>query len=160
MAVDYDIAKVAADIDMGRHDDDLGPIFDALRRRMGQNLVDFSWRIDLGDVGAFELEDMTGLALEAAEHAMGKTMHSLNPEHSVREWRGLVAAWLLNDKDWTEDAIEDLVRSYNVDRIVESVSWRVAGPAPKGTSGSSSTRKSFARSKRGRRKARSGSGRT
>ena len=139
MAEDYDLAKVAADIHLGRHDGNLEPIFDALRHRMADQLIGLVWWIDLGEVGTFELSDMTGNALEAAEHAMGKSVHALNPEASITEWKALVAAWLLNDCGWDERAIGDLVQGYNMDDIVASVHWREASPHPFDTSASGST---------------------
>lgn len=139
MAVDYDLGKVAADIDMGRHDGNLSGVFDALRRRLAENGADFPWRIDLGNGLTFELEDMSGNALEAAEVAMGKSMHALNPEASIREWKSLVSAWLVNDRGWSEDEVIALVQQFNQTRIVESVSWREVNPSPKDTSGSRSS---------------------
>lgn len=124
--------KIAAEIDMGRHDGELDAIFNAIRRRMGENLVDFVWTITVGGV-SFGIADMSLMSLEATEVAIGNSWQMLNPETSAVEYKALLVCYLTHDVGWSVGDIETLVLKLGMDEIIESIDWVEVNPSPKGT---------------------------
>ncbi len=131
---DVDIDVVVAQIDMGRHDGNLNGIFDAVRRRMGENLVEFVWRISIDDV-SFGVGDMSLMALEAAEVACERSWQVFNPETSAVEYKSLLVCHLSHDMGWDDERIDKRVRSLTMDKMVDSITWAEVSPSPKDTSG-------------------------
>ncbi len=125
--------RIAAEIDMGRHDGELNGIFNAMRRRMGENLVDFVWTVTLDGV-AFGVADMSLMSLEAAEVACERSWQTLNPESSAVEYKALLVCHLSHDLGWDDDVIEAFVLGLDMGQMVESIEWAEVKPSPKGTS--------------------------
>ena len=129
----YDLAMVAADIDLGTHDGNLGDLFNALRRRMGEQLAGLPWRITVGKV-SFTMDDMSPLSLAEVEEITGASWLTLNPETSAVVFKACVVAHLVIDEQWTEpDAIE-LLRSLKGSDLVAAISRDEVWPDPKATS--------------------------
>ncbi len=129
----FNMDKVAAHIDLGRHDDELDAVFNAVRRRMGENFVDFPWTVTLDEV-AFGISDMSLMSLEAAEVTAERSWQVLDPESSAVEYKALLICHLSHDLGWSDTRIEQFVLGLTMDQMVTSITRVGVNPAPKGTS--------------------------
>jgi hypothetical protein len=127
----YDLKKVAADIDLGRHDRNLGDLFNAMRRRMGEQLVGLPWRITVGGV-SFTMDDMSPLALAEVEEITGRSWLSVNPEESAIVFKAVVVSHLVADLEWAEPDVIELLRGLKGSDLVAAISRDEVWPDPKG----------------------------
>ena len=135
----YDLAHVAADIDLGAHDGNLGDLFNALRRRMGEQLAGLPWRITGGKV-SFTMDDMSPLSLAEVEEITGASWLTLNPETSAVVFKAVTVAHLVIDKQWDEPDVIELLRSLKGSDLVAAISRDEVWPDPKASSPFASTR--------------------
>jgi hypothetical protein len=131
--VDYDLKTVAAHIDLGRHDGNLGDLFNALRRRMGEQLAGLPWRITVGKV-SFTMDDMSPLALAEVEEITGASWLTLNPETSAVVFKAITVAHLVIDEGWPEADVIELLRKLRGSDLVAAISRDEVWPDPKATS--------------------------
>lgn len=128
-----DLSRIAAEIDMGRHDGNLAGLFNALRRRMGEQLAGLPWRIGIGGV-SFTMDDMSPLSLAEVEDITGRSWLALNPEESATVYKAIVLAHLVIDRDWPEKDALDALRAMKGSELVASISRDEVWPDPKATS--------------------------
>jgi hypothetical protein len=131
-AGEYDLARVAADIDLGTHDGNLGDVFNAIRRRMGEQLAGLPWRITIGGV-SFTMDDMSPLSLADVEEITGASWLTLNPETSAVVFKACVVAHLVIDLEWPEADVIALLRSVKGSDLVAAISRDEVWPDPKAT---------------------------
>jgi hypothetical protein len=125
-----EIKKLCADIDLGRMDDHVGPLFNTIRKRMGEQMVGLPWYVTVGDV-TFGMDDMSLMSLAAVEEETGRTWHVVHPETSAREYKAIVAAHLSIDRGWPDERVVELLRSIKGQSdIVASISFGVVKPDP------------------------------
>lgn len=129
----YDLAVVAADIDLGTHDGNLGDVFNAVRRRMGERMAGLPWRITLDKV-SFTMDDMSPLALAEVEEITGASWLTLNPEVSAVVFKAIVVAHLTIDEQWPEADVIELLRKLRGSDLVAAISRDEVWPDPKATS--------------------------
>jgi hypothetical protein len=126
-----EVKKLVAEIDMGRLDQWSGELFNALRRRMGEQMVGLPWWVTLPDGHCFGIDDMSLSALVMAESESGRSWHVLHPETSAREYRALVAAHCIEDRGWSEAQTIELLRSIkDMSAIKDSITFSVVTPDP------------------------------
>lgn len=132
-AADYDLRKVAADIDLGRHDGNLGDLFNAMRRRLGEQHGGLPWRITVGKV-SFSYLDMSSVALAEVEELSGANWLVVHPESSAVVFKACVVAHLTIDEDWPEPDVIALLKSLKGSDLVAAISYDEVSPDPKATS--------------------------
>lgn len=128
----YDLSTVAAHIDLGRHDGNLGDLFNALRRRMGEQLAGMPWRITL-DKATFTMDDMSPLSLAEVEEITGASWLTLNPEASAVVFKACVVSHLVIDEQWPEPDVIELLRGLKGSDLVAAISRDEVWPDPKAT---------------------------
>ena len=131
----YNLAMVVADIDLGTHDGNLGDVFNAVRKRMGEKLAGLPWRITIGDL-SFTMDDMSPLSLAEVEEITGASWLTLNPEVSAKVYKAVVLAHLVVDLCWTEGDALDALRSLKGSELVASITRDEVWPDPKDISAS------------------------
>lgn len=135
-----DLKKVAAEIDLGRHDGNVGDVFNAIRKRMGEQLAGLPWRITLDGV-SFTMDDMSPLALAEVEEITGASWLTLNPETSAVVFKACVVSHLVIDEQWPEPDVIELLRKLKGSDLVAAISRDEVWPDPKATSPSGSAKK-------------------
>ena len=131
-AGEYDLARVAADIDLGTHDGNLGDVFNAVRKRMGEKLAGLPWRITVDGV-SFTMDDMSPLALAEVEEITGASWLTLNPETSAIVFKAVVVSHLVCDLEWAEADVLALLRKLKGSDLVAAISRDEVWPDPKAT---------------------------
>lgn len=130
--------KLCAEIDMGRHDGNLGDLFNAIRKRLGEHMVGMPWRIEIkpakGKAVRFGADDLSLKAMALAEELGARSWKTLDPEHSAVEYKAIVVAHLVEDRGWTELQVMDTVGAMTMDDLVASISFGEVWPDPKGMS--------------------------
>lgn len=129
-----DKQRLAAEIDLGLHDGDLGDIFNAVRRRMGEHMVGLPWRVTvvdkMGQRVSFGVADMTLKSMALAEELGARSWHSLNPEFSAVEFKAITVAHLTADKGWTEAQVIATIGAMTMDDLVAAISYDEVSPDP------------------------------
>lgn len=133
-----DKQRLAAEIDLGLHDNALGDLFNAIRRRMGEHMVDLPWRVTIADpmgqTVSFTLADMTLDSMVMAEQLGARSWHSLNPEVSAVEFKAITAAHLTVDRGWSDNQVVASVGKMTMDDLVAAISYDEVSPSPLGSS--------------------------
>lgn len=133
-----DKQRLAAEIDLGIHDGSLGDLFNAIRRRLGEQMVALQWRVTIADkMGqqcSFTLADMSLNSMALAEELGARSWKTLDPEHSAVEFKAITVAHLTADRGWTDAQVIAAIGAMSMDDLVAAISFDEVTPSPFATS--------------------------
>jgi hypothetical protein len=135
-----DVTKLCEELALGRHDDRLQDLAEAVGHRIVTKGAKMRWRITvtLGDLGELVVDEdnVTLDEMETAERLAGATWLTLDPRQSARKMRAVLAAAVMHRHGLTEaDALEAL-SGLGALAVVESLSEYMADADPFPSAGS------------------------
>lgn len=117
---------------LGRHDDQLNSLFQALVSRVKAGSVSREWIIeDVAGVSIRESEMTVGEA-ERIEQLCGESWAELNPVQSARQFRAIIQAALESSGKKPTEAVE-IVQSLKAVEAVDHVRTELSEPVPFGS---------------------------
>ena len=128
------VTKFCQEVAIGRHDDDLQPIAEAIGQRIVSKGARLRWRltVELPDIGTLVVDEdnVTLLEMETAERIAGCTWLTLDPRQSARKMHAVIAAALIHRNGMTEADATEAMGGLTALDVVRSLSEYMADADP------------------------------
>lgn len=122
-------SELAKEIALGRHDDDLPEIVEAVGLRAVERRVEVRWRLTFGDL-VIDEENLTLDELVRVEELTGKTWLTLDPKRSARAARAFILAALESREGLSPADAAERLSDVTAHEVGDGVSEYAVADAP------------------------------
>lgn len=123
-----DVDKFTEELALGRHDDDLPRLVEAIGGRIVAAGGGTRWRISLADVVVDE-DNLTLDECEKIEKATGRSWLTLSPAHSATQARAVLRVALQSRLGLSDAETDDRLSKITVREVAEALSEYAVVPA-------------------------------